>query len=127
MENRNASAKRRSRKRVEVVERDDAVLFEPIAETESQLRRQSADRCCQMGHDDCIDAVGDGVAGEDENGTIPASSDISEPDLAPFRWLNTSAQSVSSSGHASFGQAAVSAAVSGWSAYRSASRSHRRR
>ncbi|MGF1598379.1 MAG: hypothetical protein ACFCVK_15845 [Acidimicrobiales bacterium] len=78
-----------------------------------------------MGHDDCVDTVGDGIACEDENGTIPTSSDIGKPDLAPLHWLNTSVQSVSSSGHASFGQAAVSAAVSGCSAYRSASRSHR--
>ncbi len=98
---------------MEVVERNDTVLPEPVGEAESQLRRQSADRPGQMGHDDCVDAVGDGVAGEDENGTIAASSDVSEPDLAPFHWPNTSVQSLSSSGHTSVGQGAVSAAVSG--------------
>jgi hypothetical protein len=60
-----------------------------------------------------IDPVGDGISREDEHRTIAASSDVSEPDLAAFHSLNTSAQSVSSSGHASFGQAADSAAVSG--------------
>ena len=97
---------------MEVVERDDAVLSEPIADAESQLRRQSADRRCQMRNDDRVDAVGDGVACEDENGPITASSNVSEPDLPPFHWPNTSVQSVSSSDHVSFGQVAVSAAVS---------------
>ena len=69
-----------------------------------------------MRHDDCVDAVGDGVACEDENGLITASSDVSEPHLAPFHWPKTSVQSVSSSGQDSFGQVAVSAVVSGWSA-----------
>ena len=98
---------------MKVVERNDAVLFEPIAEAQSQFRRQPADRRCQTGHDDSVNTVGNGIACEDENGTIPAASDIGKPDLAPFHWLNTSVQSVSWSGHASFGQAAVSAAVSG--------------
>ena len=66
-----------------------------------------------MGYDDSVDTVGDGIACQDENGTISASSDISKPDLAPFHWPNTSVQSVSSSGHASFGQTAASAALSG--------------
>lgn len=69
-----------------------------------------------MSDDNGTDPVGDGISREDENRTIAASSDVGEPDLAAFHWLNTSAQSVSSSGHASFGQAVVSAAVSGWSA-----------
>ena len=110
---RDASAKRRSGERVEVVERNDAVLFEPITKAQPQFRRQPADRRCQTGHDDGVDTVGDGVACEDQNRTISAPSDIGKPDLAPFHWLNISAQSVSSSGHASFGHAADSAGVSG--------------
>ena len=35
-----------------------------------------------MGHDDCVDTVGNGIACEDENETIPASSDIGKRDLA---------------------------------------------
>ena len=112
---------------MEVVERNDAILFEPIAGPQSKFRGQPSNCRCQIGHDDCVDTVGDGVACEDENWTISASSDIGKPDLAPLHWPNTSTQSVSSSGHASLGQAAVSAAVSGCRAYRSASRSQRRR
>jgi hypothetical protein len=39
-ERRDASAKRRSLKGVEAVERNHAVLFEPVTEGESQLRRE---------------------------------------------------------------------------------------
>jgi hypothetical protein len=52
---------------VEVVEQNDAVLFEPVTNAEPQLRRKTTDRCCQMRHDDRIDSVGDGVSGKHED------------------------------------------------------------
>jgi hypothetical protein len=67
---------------VEVIERNDAVSFESVTNTESQLRRETADSSCQMCHDDCVDAVGNGVACKDEHGAITASPDVREPDLA---------------------------------------------
>lgn len=69
---------------MEVVERNGTVLFEPVGEAKSQFRRQAANSRCQMGHDDRVDAVGDWVACEYEDGMIPTSSDIGEPDLARF-------------------------------------------
>ena len=94
---------------------------------ESSDDSPTTNRRGQLGHDNGIDTVGDWIAGEDENGPVAAPSDIGKPDLSPLHWPNTSVQSVSSSSHAWFGHAAVSAAVIGYAAYRSASRSHRRR
>lgn len=101
---------------MEVVEGDDAVPFESVDGAQPEFRRQAANRRRQMGHHDCANAVGDWIAGEDENGTFSTSTHIGKPDLAPLHWWNTSVQSVSSSGHASFGQAAVSVGVSGCNA-----------
>lgn len=122
-----SSAKGRSRQRLEIVEGDDAISFESVVGAQSKFRGETPDGGGQVSNDHGVDSICDGIAREDENGPIAAASDISEPDLAPLHAPNTSVQSVSSTGHASFGHAAASAVVRGWSAYRSASRSHRRR
>ena len=82
---RELTTKGRARQRVQDVEGHDAVRRDTVhGGGQDQFGHDAAARPGQHGHDNPIDPIGDGVAGEDEYRPITAVGSSCEPDVTPL-------------------------------------------
>lgn len=78
-----STAKRLTGQCTQIVEADDRLDGHAVFRAEGQLRDEVPTRAGQGGHHEMAYPVGDGIAGEDQNGPISTTGDGSEPDLTP--------------------------------------------